>query len=42
MLNEDERQLYNWLLLRERGRLEQEFIPVERVHEVLKEWMERF
>jgi len=38
-LNDDEQSLYRWLLTLERGRLEQEYIPSELVHEVLKKWV---
>lgn len=38
-LNDDERTLYQWLLTRERGRLEQEYLPVDLVHEILKRWI---
>lgn len=38
-LNDDERSLYRWLLTLERGRLEQEYLPSELVHEVLNEWV---
>ena len=39
-LNDEERDLYRWLLTREHGRLEQEYLPVGLVHEVLKGWVE--
>lgn len=37
-LNDEERELYRWLLTREHGRLEQEYLPVQLVHDVLKRW----
>lgn len=37
-LNEDERRLYRRLLTEARGRLEQEFIPLERVAEAVTAW----
>ena len=40
-LNHDEQNFYRWLLTREHGRLEQEFLPVGLVHEMLKGWVAR-
>jgi len=37
-LNDDERQFYQWLLSHERGRLEQEYLPVALVHDILGQW----
>jgi len=37
-LNNEERDLYRWLLTRQHGRLEQEYLPDGLVHEVLKAW----
>ena len=37
-LTDDEQNLYRWLLTREHGRLEQEYLPVDLVHEVLKSY----
>lgn len=34
----DECDLYSWLLTLEHGRLEQEYLPIELVHEVLGRW----
>jgi len=39
-LAEDEQSLYSHLLQQERGRLEQEFLPVSAVHEAFQKWME--
>lgn len=39
-LDVDERDLYRWLLTLECGRLEQEYLPVGFVNEVLKGWVE--
>jgi len=41
VLDVDEQGLYRWLLTLECGRLEQEYLPVGFVHEVLKGWVER-
>jgi len=38
-LNDDEITLYRWLLTIEHGRLEQEFLPVELVHDALAKWV---
>ncbi|MFK8077747.1 MAG: Wadjet anti-phage system protein JetD domain-containing protein [Granulosicoccus sp.] len=40
-LDVDERDLYNWLLTLEHGRLEQEYLPVGFVHEALRGWGQR-
>lgn len=39
-LNDEERELYHWLLNRKQGRLEQEYLPEALVHEVLQEWVD--
>ena len=39
-LIDDEKELYRWLLSQEHGRLEQEYLPVELVHGVLRRWAE--
>lgn len=38
-LGDDERNFYRWLLMRDHGRLEQEYLPVELVHEQLQAWI---
>lgn len=38
-LNDEEQNLYRWLLACKRGRLEQEYLPVELVREVLEGWL---
>ena len=40
-LNDDEKKLYRDLLLLERGRLEQEYLPAEIVHDGLEKWATR-
>lgn len=40
-LSADEHTLYRWLLTLERGRLEQEYLPVELVHKALERWVAR-
>ena len=39
-LEDSERKLYEYLIRQERGRLEQEFLPEEYVHEAILNWAE--
>ncbi len=40
-LTADEQELYCWLMMQEKGRLEQEYLPAERVHEALQDLSSR-